>query len=255
MLQAEISPSDALQADDRAIVNIPTFRTVRVAVFASSASPFAADLLSVLSSNPYVQAQILPPELSANVSPDIAIYQGANLPAQPDFNSIWFLSGPPVAGSKPLRVTGWNLQHPVTRWVRTHDISVRNPAALKVEPGDTVLAYTEGDSAGAADSGARTRRAQNSDHRLQSARFQFSAGVGVSVADGRERRVDDAFRRRSRGLALHGRDRSSRVRRRKLLRRPEKKFRLRARARKFICSRRKQECTGSSRPAAKRAWP
>ncbi len=145
LLQAEISPSDALQADDRAMVNIPTFRTVRVAVFASNASPFAADLLSVLSSNPYVQAQILPTELSANISPDIAIYQGVNMPAQPAFNSIWFLSGPPVAGSRPQRVTGWNLQHPVTRWVRTHDISVRNPATLKVQPGDTVLAYTEGD--------------------------------------------------------------------------------------------------------------
>ncbi len=146
MLQAEISPSDGLQADDRATVNLPTFRTVRVAVFASNASPFAADLLGVLSSNPYVLAQVLPPELSANISPDIAIYQGANFPSQPDFNSIAFLGGPPLAGSKPLRVTGWNLQHPVTRWVRTHDISVRNPTALKVEPGDTVLAYTEGDS-------------------------------------------------------------------------------------------------------------
>jgi hypothetical protein len=145
MLEAEISPSDALQPDDRATVNIPTFRTVRVAVVASNASPFAADLLGVLSSNPYVQAQILPPEFSANVSPDIAIYQGVNMPAQPAVNSIWFLSGPPLAGSKPLRVTGWNLQHPVTRWVRTHDISVRNPSPLKVEPGDTVLAYTEGD--------------------------------------------------------------------------------------------------------------
>ena len=145
MLQAEISPSDALQADDRASVNIPTFRTVHVAVFASNSSPLAADLLSVLSSNPYVQAQILPPELSANVSPDVAIYQGGNSPAQSDYNSIWFVSGPQVAGSKAMRVTGWNSQHPVTRWVRTHDISVRNPATLKVEPGDTVLAYTEGE--------------------------------------------------------------------------------------------------------------
>lgn len=145
MLQAEISPSDALQPDDRATVNIPTFRSVHVAVFASNASPFAADLLSVLSSNPYVQAQIFPPELSANISPDVAIYEGVNLPAQPAFNSIWFLSGPPVAGSRPLRVTGWNSLHPATRWVRTHDVSVRNPAALRVEPGDTVLAYTEGD--------------------------------------------------------------------------------------------------------------
>jgi Ca-activated chloride channel homolog len=144
VLQAEITPSDAVRADDRAMVNLPTFRTVRVAVFASGASPFAADLLSVFSSDPYVQAQVLPPEFSGDVSPDVAIYQGVSLPAQPAFNSIWFVSGAPVAGSRPLRVTGWNLQHPVTRWVRTHDISVRNPAVLKVEPGDTVLAYTEG---------------------------------------------------------------------------------------------------------------
>jgi Ca-activated chloride channel family protein len=145
MLKAEITPSDALQADDRAIVNIPTFRTVHVAVFGNTASPTAADLLSVLSSNPYVQAQIIPSELSGNISPDVAIYQGVNLPSKPEFNSILFSSGPAVAGSRPLRVIGWNTQHPVTRWVRTHDVSVRNPAALKVQPGDTVLAYTEGD--------------------------------------------------------------------------------------------------------------
>ena len=40
MLQAEISPSDALEADDRAMVDLPTFRTVRVAVFANSTAPF-----------------------------------------------------------------------------------------------------------------------------------------------------------------------------------------------------------------------
>jgi Ca-activated chloride channel homolog len=145
MLQVELGPSDALQADDRAVINLPTFRTVHVAVFAGSASPFAADLLGVLSSNPYVQAQILPSELSASVSPDIAVYQGTSVPAQASSNSIWFLSGPRAAGSKPLRITGWNVQHPVTRWVRTRDISVRNSVALQAEPGDTVLAYAEAD--------------------------------------------------------------------------------------------------------------
>jgi Ca-activated chloride channel homolog len=145
MLQAELSPSDALGADDRAMVNLPTFRTVRVAVFASGTAPFTTDLLSVLSSNPYVQAQVLPPELSGSVSPDIAIYQGTSAPAQQPPDSIWFVSGPQVSGSKPVRVVGWNLQHPATRWVRTRDISVRNPAVLKVEPGDTVLASAEGD--------------------------------------------------------------------------------------------------------------
>src|SRR5665213_2346527 len=134
MLQVEISPPDALQADNRAIVSIPTFRTVRVAIFANgAASPFATDLVNVLSSNPFVQAQVFPRELPAGESPDVAIFQNVTPPAQPSFNSIWFLSGAQVAGSKPLRITGWNLQHPVTRWVRTRDISVRNPAVLKAE--------------------------------------------------------------------------------------------------------------------------
>jgi aerotolerance regulator-like protein len=144
ILQAEITPSDALAADDRAAVTIPTFRTVHVALFASATSPFASDMLGVLSSDPYVEAQVLPAGLNGNISPDIAIYQG-NPSSQPESNAILFVSGPQAAGSRPVRVTGWNPQHPVTRWVRTHDISVRNPAALKAEPGDTVLAYTEGD--------------------------------------------------------------------------------------------------------------
>ncbi len=144
MLQAEISPADALQTDDRATISIPTFRTVRVAIFANNGSAFAVDMLNVLSSNPYVQAQVLPMELSANISPDVALYHGAAVPAQFAGNSIWFFDGAAAAGSKPQRVTGWNPQHAVTRWVRTHDISVRNPAAIKIQPADAVLAYTEG---------------------------------------------------------------------------------------------------------------
>jgi Ca-activated chloride channel homolog len=145
-LQADISPPDALEADNHAILNLPEFRTVQVAVFADSASPFATDLLSVLSSNPYVQTQTIPPGSGAIVSPDVAIYQGTSLPSQPAFNSIWFLSGSSTAASRPLRITQWNSEHPVTRWVRTHDVSVRNPAKLSVLPGDTVLASTEGDT-------------------------------------------------------------------------------------------------------------
>jgi Ca-activated chloride channel family protein len=146
LLQAQLTPPDALQADDRAIVSLPAFRSVHVAVISGSPSPFATDLLSVLSSDPYVQAEILPPAAAASAGPDIAIYQETNLTSpKADFDSIYFLSGPSAAGARPVRVTGWNPRHPVTRWVRTRDISVRNPALLKVEPGDAVLAYTEGD--------------------------------------------------------------------------------------------------------------
>jgi Aerotolerance regulator N-terminal/von Willebrand factor type A domain len=147
LLQAEIGPPDALDADNRAAVTLPTFRTVRVAMFtgnSSNPSASALDLLSVLLSNPYVQPEVVPPGMSADIPADVAVYQGTSMPAKPAFNSIWFAGSAPAAGARSLRVTGWNAQHPVTRWVRTHDISVRNPAALKVQPGDTVLAYTEG---------------------------------------------------------------------------------------------------------------
>jgi hypothetical protein len=143
LLQAEISPSDALAADDRAVVNLPTFRMLRVAVFTGN-SALPKDLLTVLASNPYLQTEVLTPGMTPDVSPDVAIYQGTSLPAKPRFNSIWFLSGPASAASHSVRVVGWNSQHPVTRWVRTHDVSVRNPAEINMLPSDTILASTEG---------------------------------------------------------------------------------------------------------------
>ena len=146
MLQAEISPSDfaaGRRPRHRQSSDVPHGARGGVCEQRRLLSPRTCS--ACFRAIRTCRRRLLPPELSASVSPDVAIYQGVSVPSQPAFNSIWFLSGPPVAGSKPLRVTGWNLQHPVTRWVRTRDISVRNPAALKVEPGDTVLAYTEGD--------------------------------------------------------------------------------------------------------------
>jgi Ca-activated chloride channel family protein len=144
LLQAEISPPDALEADNRAIVNLPTYRIARVAVFTDGNSPFAIDLLSVLSSNPYVQAKTALSGMDLDFLPDVAIYQGTSLPLQSAYNSIWFLGGTPTSAPRIVRATQWNSQHPVTRWIRTHDVSVRNPATLQVLPGDTILAYADG---------------------------------------------------------------------------------------------------------------
>jgi Ca-activated chloride channel family protein len=143
LLLAEISPPDALDVDNRGVVNLPTFRVVRVAVFTRN-SIFANDLRTVLSGNPYLQTEIVAPGMSMDGAPDVAVYEGSSLPVQPTYNSIWFLTGQASASSHPLRITDWNSHHPVTRWVRTHDVSVRNPALLRVLPTDTVLASTEG---------------------------------------------------------------------------------------------------------------
>jgi len=101
-------------------------------------------LLSVLSLNPYVETQIASPGTPVSPTADVAIYEGVNLPAEPTTNSIWFLRGPSPSNKRSLRIMDWNAQHLVTRWVRTHDVSVRNPTAITLQPSDVVLAYTEG---------------------------------------------------------------------------------------------------------------
>lgn len=60
LLQAEISPKDDLQADDRAIVYVPPFRPVHVAVFTARPA-FENELRPVLSANPYLRIEFLHP--------------------------------------------------------------------------------------------------------------------------------------------------------------------------------------------------
>ena len=110
LLTAEIEPSDALDSDNSAVVSLPTFRTIHAALFMNNSSRFASSLLSVLSMNPYVQTQIIPSGTTPGAAPDVAIYQGANLPAAPSYNSIFFVGGPGsssssrAAAARPSRI-------------------------------------------------------------------------------------------------------------------------------------------------------
>jgi len=142
LLTAEITPADDLRADDRAVVYVPAFRPVNIAVFTSRPS-FENDLRPVLSTNPYWRAQFVHPGASVDPAPDMAIYDAASPPAQATFNSIYFVRGQQGKTGHPIRVTDWNSQHAATRWVRTRDVSVRNAARLNVGSTDTVLASGE----------------------------------------------------------------------------------------------------------------
>jgi Ca-activated chloride channel family protein len=143
LLEAQITPADDLQADDRAIVYVPAFRAVRVAVF-TSRKTFEDDLRPVLAVNPYLKVDFLRPGGTVNPPADVSIYDSSAAPAAPSSNSIYFVRGQGKIAGRPIRVTDWNPQHAATRWVRTRDVSVRNAAVLDVRPTDTVLASGEG---------------------------------------------------------------------------------------------------------------
>ena len=141
LLEAELSPADALAADDRAIAHLPVFRPVRVAVI----SPHPQVLKPVLAANPYLQTDFLPPGGRPAAQADIAVYDAVSPPAAPADraarHSIVFSRG---SEARQVRLGSWNAQHPVTRWVRTRDISVSRFAAVGHEPGDAVLAAADG---------------------------------------------------------------------------------------------------------------
>lgn len=139
ILQAEIAPADLLAADDRAQVAVPAFRPTRVRIAASDPS-FAIRLRTAFDANPYVDADVLPAGTSADSAADIIIHHGVPVPELPPPSSIWFAGAPRAGTPAPVRVASWNLQHPVTRWVRTRDVSVRRVASIQARPGDVVLA-------------------------------------------------------------------------------------------------------------------
>jgi len=148
LLLAELSPADALAADNRAYAYLPPFRVVRIAVYTTDPQAFRP----VLAAHPYLRVEFVPPASKPSAPPDVAIYDAVAPSAQPQMNfpernTIVFLSGSGAAGQgRPgqARLTGWNPQHPVTRWIRTRDISVRSVASLAARPSDTVLASADG---------------------------------------------------------------------------------------------------------------
>jgi Ca-activated chloride channel family protein len=142
LLEAQITPGDDLKADDKAVVYVPPFHPVRVAVF-TARKVFENDLRPVLATNPYLRVEFLRPGASINPPPDVSVYDAAAEPAAAAPNAVYFVRGQGTL-PRPVRVTNWNAQHPAVRWVRTRDISVRSAATLKVAPGDEVLASGEG---------------------------------------------------------------------------------------------------------------
>jgi len=144
LLEAQISPPDALAADNRAVAYLPVFRPVHAAVFTRDPKI----LKPVFATNPYVVTEFLLPGGRPAAVPQVAIYDAVPPPPDPDTDSIVFL---PAGGAKragrpqpaaEMRLTAWNPQHPVTRWLRTRDVSVTAAAPLATGARDAVLAWS-----------------------------------------------------------------------------------------------------------------
>jgi Aerotolerance regulator N-terminal len=138
LLQAEITPSDSLPADNRATIVLPSSMPVSVAVVTSRAS-FAAKMRAVLSANPYVKTDFVRAGAAAPSTADVVIYDGPVPAGVSEPATISFLA-PPKESAHRVRLGNWNSGHPVARWIQSRDVTVRPGETLKPAADDVVLA-------------------------------------------------------------------------------------------------------------------
>jgi aerotolerance regulator-like protein len=143
LLQAEITPTDGLDADNRATIDLPSSEPVSVAVVTSRAA-FASKMRAVLSANPYVKTTFVRAEENPPSTADVVVYDGPVPAGATGVATISFMPAGADSTAHRVRLANWNTAHPVTRWIQSRDVTVRAAHSLQTQPGDVALASSSG---------------------------------------------------------------------------------------------------------------
>ena len=142
-LEVRISPDDAFPQDDRALIELPAQRLLRVAVF--SAEPQM--LRPLIAANPQVSATFdAPAKYDPNVKADLVVLDRFAPPVRPRVDSIWI--EPPATGSPiPVRETKtqvklehWRPETSLGAGLHTKNALLDSGEILAAAPGDIVVA-------------------------------------------------------------------------------------------------------------------
>lgn len=142
-MEARINPRDAFTQDDRAVVELPAQKPLRVVVY--SGEPQL--LRPLIASNPQVQAVFEPPaKYDAGVKADVVVLDRFAPAARPRADSIWIQ--PPAAGSPiPVRATRSGVK--LERWrpdtqlgagLRTKDVQLASAEVFAAAAADIRVA-------------------------------------------------------------------------------------------------------------------
>jgi hypothetical protein len=145
LLQAEIAPTDGLEADNRATIDLPSSEPVSVTVVTSRAA-FANKMRAVLSANPYVKTQFLKAGENPPATADVVVCDGSAPAGATNAATISFIPAGSDNTGHRVRLTNWNTAHPVTRWIQSRDVTVRAAHSVHTRAGDIVLASSSGDA-------------------------------------------------------------------------------------------------------------
>jgi von Willebrand factor type A domain/Aerotolerance regulator N-terminal len=147
-LEARITPHDAFPQDDRAVIELPAEKPLRVAVY--SADPQA--LRALFGSNAQVNATFdAPAKYDANVQADLVVLDHFAPPVKPRADSLWIM--PPSSGSPiPVRFTKtgltidrWRTDSPLGAGLRAKGLQLESAEVFSPAAGDQPVAEsTEG---------------------------------------------------------------------------------------------------------------
>jgi hypothetical protein len=135
--------ADAFPQDDRAVIELPAEKALRVVVY--SAEP--QSLRALIAANPLVDAVFeAPAKYNAQVKADIVVLDRFIPPARPTVNSIWIQ--PPASGS-PIPLRGTKTGVKLDRWrsetslgggLHTKDVVLDSSEIFSPAPGDIPVA-------------------------------------------------------------------------------------------------------------------
>lgn len=142
-LEARLNSHDSFPQDDRAVVELPPEKPLRVVVYSKE----PALLKPLIGSNPQVDAVFeSPASYNPQAKADLVILDRFAPPVRPTVNSIWI--EPPAAGS-PIPVKGtrtgvkleaWRTDSPLGAGLRTKDVQISSTEIFSPAPGDIAVA-------------------------------------------------------------------------------------------------------------------
>ena len=146
LLEARLLVRDAFPGDDRAVLELPELKTLRVAVY--TADPDA--LRPVVEADPRVAAAFAAPaQYNPKPDADLVILDRFRPPSRPVIDSIWI--DPPSGGSpvpiksqvRGARFTRWQTGHPLGAGLRTRDLIIDSVSVFEAAPDDIRIAEVE----------------------------------------------------------------------------------------------------------------
>jgi len=147
-LEARLLIQDAFPEDDRAVLELPRQRTLKVVVY--SAEPEL--LRPVLAADPQVEPLFRSPSQYGQPVPGgaIMIFDRFQPQPPPQADSIW-LEPPPGGSPVPVReeranvpLTSWRSEHPLASGLRAKDLRLEFTRIFEAAPGDVRVAEVEG---------------------------------------------------------------------------------------------------------------